>query len=192
MKFLISPGHGRHKPGKRSPHIPPGIYEWEFNRTIADWICQWGVLDCENISPGPMLPTLDQRVQYVNRRAEELDGDVALVCIHANAMPRRDRGPDGWQTKASGPRIHVAKRASVKSVDLAVNINHQMTAVGTWPTSIKRTNLSMLSRTTCPAVYVECGFMDHEGDARFMASTAGQFAISTQIYSGMVEFANLQ
>jgi N-acetylmuramoyl-L-alanine amidase len=72
MKWILDPGHGGMAfghymtPGKRSPQVPPGIYEGEFNRAIANSVHDGNYLETIVTNPGPINISLKKRVSFVN------------------------------------------------------------------------------------------------------------------------------
>ena len=110
IKFLLDPGHGgvafSHylTPGKRSPEVPPGIFEGEFNRAVCGYLNNGEKF--LSIVPGPIQVPLESRVGFVNKLAKLEDikdfelknyvkiGIVALIIgvliIAAGILPIQD------------------------------------------------------------------------------------------------------
>jgi N-acetylmuramoyl-L-alanine amidase len=188
MKFLLDPGHGGVAfghyltPGKRSPEVPPGIYEGEFNRAVC------GYLHNEekflNIVPGPIRVPLQDRVDFVNGIAEH--ENVALISVHANAA-----GDGNQWNKANGFTIFTSKDSLTESRILARCIHKEFfESFGDTIKSrgIKQENFTVLKRSHCPAVLVECGFMTNKSDVAFLASGSGQRAIAAAIYGACAAY----
>jgi N-acetylmuramoyl-L-alanine amidase len=182
MKYIIDSGHGERTPGKRSPEIGEGIgiYEWEFNREVAETLC-W-LLDSSaiNLTPGPIWTSLDDRVDYINWRAKK--EEVALVSIHANAAPG-----SGW-SNANGLVVFHSRKASKASKNMAASVERSM-RVGLngklRSRGIKQANHKITTKTACPAILVECGFMTNRKDAAYMASENGRDEIAAMIAEGV-------
>lgn len=51
---------------------------------------------------------------------------------------------------------------------------------------VRRNNLMVLTRTNCPAVLVECGFISHPGDAKILSLEPGK--IAQAITQGIVSY----
>jgi len=177
IKWILDPGHGGMAfghyvtPGKRSPEVPPGIYEGEWNRDVIDDICliNYGSptpLSFEVTAPGPLHVSLTERVEFVNDLPFKAR-DMALISIHANAAPGK-----GWQ-KASGSRLFLSKRASGGSERLAAILTGQIRGNKQIPYGhrpLRYVNHTITTRVKCPAVLVECGFMTHKADATWLAT----------------------
>ncbi|MCP4604511.1 MAG: N-acetylmuramoyl-L-alanine amidase [Proteobacteria bacterium] len=186
-KLVIDAGHagvafGHYlQAGKQSPQVPPGIYEGEFNRQIARGIFYRSTLPTEMLNPGPVPISLKYRVNYVNKLHKEEPG-LILLSIHANAASN-----SGWQTRRKGAVIFTAKNASKKSLSIAhridnrLDIQSQVSQYGIWESITKRENFRMINKTTCPAVLIECGFMDNKTDVERLTSKDGQEALITAI-----------
>jgi len=206
MIWLLDAGHGGMAlgeyltPGKRSPDVRggEGIYEGEFNREICFRIQQLCQLSEEHriimINPGPInIPLIRKkgqggqcRVEFVNDLCNRFDREqVALISIHANAA-----GKSGWGP-ANGFVIFTAKNASKSSKMLSSIIASRMAKI---PGLNRRlggqlqANFTIIHKTSCPAILVECGFMTNIDDARLMASDDGINQIAMEIYNGMLEY----
>ena len=188
IKFLLDPGHGgvafSHylTPGKRSPEVPPGIFEGEFNRAVCGYLNNGEKF--LSIVPGPIQVPLESRVGFVNKLAK-LE-DVALVSVHANAAG------DGKQwNAANGFTIFTSKNASKKSELLARCLESEFDDhFGGIIKSrgIKTANFTIIKQSKCPAVLVECGFMTHKSDVAFLSSGSGQRAIAAAIYAACAAY----
>lgn len=183
-KFLLDPGHegmafGLYlRQGKQSPQVPPGIYEGEFNRKVCALIESFDPGKYLSIAPGPVNIPLKDRIDFINE-LNEVEPCVS-ISIHANAADEL-----GW-SDARGFRVFHSSNASDTSKRLAKLTHESLEArLGRIipPRSIKTENLSMVYKTDCPAIYVECAFMTNEKEARFMASAWGQTKIAMAIYS---------
>ena len=189
--WIIDPGHEGMSPGglylrqgKQSPSVPPGIYEGEFNRAVAFHLqgkCNESKIPSVITAPGAINVSLQQRVGYANK-LHAVTGDCVFLSIHANASSR-----SGWG-KPHGYTILHAPRGSKASRDLAERINRSMRATTTASRGVRTARFTVLTKTSCPAVLVECGFMDNIGDAQYMASGEGRYEIATAIWRAMVEF----
>lgn len=163
-------GHYDMYPGKRSPEVPPGIYEGVFNREVCYWIDRYlenTNICCKIINPGPMRISSRTKVDFVNRIAR-LE-DVLFIEIHANASPKK-----GW-SNANGFRVFCATNASLTSKILMKNIKRTMEnaldrKIDKRLGGIGTKKLITLTKTTCPAVLVECGFMTNKTDAEWLNS----------------------
>lgn len=90
--------------------------------------------------------------------ANEAEADL-FVSIHRNAMP--------IPGSASGIQSLVFENTGVPAM-LAKNINRELTQLGFQDLGIiERPGLVVLRRTKMPAVLVEAGFIDNEGDNEF-------------------------
>ena len=164
LKKLFDPGHGGIAfghyltPGKRSPEVPPGIFEGEYNRIICDLMAEHDP-DCLNIAPGPINVPLKARVSFVNRLSH-LERCV-LLSIHCNAA-----GSSGWDS-ANGFTVFVSHHASQDSKRLAAHVaerleHHLYGFIAPRKPVIKQVNHTITTATRCPAVLIELGFMTNK------------------------------
>lgn len=173
MKILIDNGHGSNTPGKCSPDRR--LLEWEFNRDVASRLLallKGKGMDALRIVTEDHDVPLATRSRVVNSYARQ--GPCLLVSIHADAA-----GCDSkWHT-ARGLSAHVDPAASRKARDLARWVvdmgrkaglagNRAVPTCGYWTAAKPR--LHILHRTSCPAVLVECGFMDNKEDCAMLLS----------------------
>jgi len=194
MKFLLDPGHGGLAfghyltPGKRSPEIPPGIYEGAFNRRICRIVefraQEYKQLDALSIAPGPANIPLKARVSFVNQLYRR-EKNLALISVHCNAAAAR-----GWST-ANGFTIFISRRASDKSKELA-QILHERYAdiVPIRSRGIKQKNFTMIHKTKCPAVLLEMGFMINRREVIKLQLQATQEKIVSAILAAMSEYTD--
>ena len=169
IKWLLDPGHGIDTPGKRSPFIPPGIREYEFNRAIATWIYYWLVDDSEIIVNQKKSVSLKERCLRANvlhRMAQEKSQIAFMVSIHANAA-----GNGKTWNKARGTTVFVAPRADNLSIQFANTVGPLIAeALGTRWRGVKKASFKVLRGTDCPSVLIEYGFMTNKEEAIKLAS----------------------
>lgn len=186
--WLLDPGHGIDTKGKRSPFIPPGVREYEFNRDIMRRIMRE--------SPGDVLPLVSAEESLPLRErvlfAELLAGDnlpiskTFLVSIHANAA-----GNGREWTDAKGSCVFVAKNCSEESARFAGLLAPMLSeALETRDRGVKRKNLYMVRRPSMPAVLAECGFMTNEGEATKLADPEQRAMIAAAFIQAMIRFEN--
>lgn len=180
--YIIDSGHsgvafGRfyRTPGKRSPEVPPGIYEGEFNRDVAEHVVRilkgHYCVPAEHLTPGPLWTTLTERITYINWLTNKLKKEgntAAVVSIHANAD-----GNKNW-TDTNFARMFHAKNASRESIQMARGMTKAFRNYIGYPTRDPRiVGFTMLTKTVCPAILIECGHMTHKPTAERMATSTG-------------------
>ncbi len=98
--FLISPGHGKNTPGKRSPDGK--LLEWAFNRRLVDRIVKY----CDELDiPVTVLDYEETDVPLKERvaKANKYWKNCCYISIHGNAA-----GNGKWMT-ARGWSIYTSK-----------------------------------------------------------------------------------
>ena len=191
---IIDNGHGTETPGKCSPD--GRVKEWEVNRDLARRLAEaleaWGVRTALLV-PGDSDTPLNQRVRDANALARKAGGadSALLVSVHCNAA-----AADGkWHT-ARGFASYVGLNASKKSKELASDIT---TAVERAGYKVRRPtpgqgwwtqNLAVCRDTVCPAVLLECFFMDNKADAELLLSSTVRAAVAEAIARAIPKWAS--
>jgi len=192
MKLLLDAGHGGVAwgqyltAGKRSPQVPPGIYEGEFNRQIC-WqlflALRGAGVDCLILNPGLINISLSERIKYINR-LNVLVPDLHVLSIHANAS-----GND-WD-EANGAVVFVSGNCSDESLALATilhNSVNKFSDIKMRYAEVLSRDFSILSVTNCPAVLLECGFMTNKNDTEILNSASGQSRIVYAIWDAIMTY----
>lgn len=161
--FILDPGHGKGTPGKRSPEIPPGFYEWKFVREIVYLIKEaaeksddkkWIVESIVDYQFNKDLSLkLIHRCDIANGIATNSKEQCYFVSIHTNAA-----GNKGWYD-VNGTTAFTCKNASEKSEKLASVLTKNISEItGLKNRGTKNKNFYVLKHTTCPAVLIEVLF----------------------------------
>jgi len=171
--------HGEYpRKDKRSPEVPPGIFEGAFNRTtaggITDKLLEDGIT-CQFVNPGPMNSPHKSIIGYVNDTARRSNRPLALIEVHANSDDVQHYDERGWfdengQDIETGFVVFVSERASRTSLKLAHAIDAAVRAEGYKIPSrgVKSANFNIITKTVCPAVLIECGFMSNRSDVALL------------------------
>lgn len=163
-KILIDAGHGGVfcewycTAGKRSPEIPPGIYEGDFNRLVAGLLAarlrNMGI-DAAFLNPGPMDVPESAKASYGRQAVKQFGPNSVLwLSLHCNASPR-----PGWDDDTVGATAFV-KRNDERSVLFAGDILKawgNATGIGT-TRGVQRRGFNILSGAPVAAL-LEMGFM---------------------------------
>ena len=182
--WILDPGHGENTPGKRSPEVPPGVLEYEFNRAIANRV----VAMCPDLevlvtNPGPADMGKRQRTDFANYKQEEL-GNVVFISIHGNAS-----GKGGSWESAKGAVAFIHKKNKRGKVLAGAIMEAFETTVLETKRGIKTSGFEVLKRTLgIPAALIECGFMTNLGDAVVMASPEGRDMIAEAFVKAIRHF----
>lgn len=197
--ITIDYGHGAETPGKRYTFDDANgrlvVREWELNRRIAartiGRLLDAGVpvLDAvaghawlESPPEWDALPRADvplrDRIAYANEHPRAL-----LLSIHCDAYGHSHVGP-GYPYR--GSTLHVAPDASPAAREAAWAIvealehHYEREPMQVRPDPVRRSRFAVLTRTTDPAVLLECGFMTNRLDAEWL-STRGPEVISAAL-----------
>ena len=185
--WILDPGHGGTgpggeylTPGKRSPLIPPGIYEGEFNRNICKKVDELCVnYDTTITNPGPVNAGLRARTKYARGLHKER-GNCIFMSIHANAAGNGR----AWYPSAHGAVVfHHPRDERGKELASWVLEHFDVHTLLSTERGIKTSRFSVLSGTRAmPSILVECGFMTELNDARYIASESGRNDIAQAIF----------
>jgi N-acetylmuramoyl-L-alanine amidase len=181
--FLLKSGHGIDTPGKRSPSVPPGILEYEFNQDMVSRIIQaapW--LEIIHLNPEAEHITLKETVRRANN-CHRLNPDCVFIAIHANASPI-----PGWSS-ANGAGVFVSTTASYRAAKLARALVDAITEAGEFESrGVRGKDLYVLKYTSMPAVLVENGFMTNRTDATKLASDYWRDRLAHAYVEAMLEY----
>lgn len=168
--FLLNSGHGADTVGKRSPFVPPGIIEYEFNKSIVEKIIV--MAESENIAVEYLNPEINSvPLKEIVKRANDFyskNSDCIFISVHANAAPG---GEKCWVNNASGVTVFVAKDSSNYEYLFASLIADAVSKHGSLKNrGVKKKNLYVVRKVKAPAVLVENGFMTNYGEAIKLAT----------------------
>jgi len=154
--------------GKRSPEIPPGFYEGDWNREVCDLVVKMSGNDPNIVflNPGPIGKSLWARRLDVNR-LYNLEPGCVLLSVHANASGntlewRKSTGTTAFIKNSPWKR----SRINLESENFANELLSIMcNSTGLRNRGVKRANLAM-TRVECPSVLLETLFMDNLADIK--------------------------
>lgn len=178
-QILISPGHGKNTPGKRSPD--GSLLEWEFNRKLTAKIAEG--LDKAKIpyillDMGATDVTLQGRVA----RANTFGKNCLYLSIHGNAAGNgkqwmKARGFSAFTSKGMTKSDEMCEIFMRKAAEILPEVG---ASVRRW--SSKKwgweENFYVLKNTIMPAVLTESLFYDNQEDIEIMKSEEGIEALA--------------
>ena len=197
ITWLLDPGHGGMSidhngeynlyltKGKRSPTVPPGIYEGEFNHNISERVYVIGKkrgLKIQRLAVGPVDIPLKSRIKHANEMHKVL-GNCFYLSIHANASPKK-----AW-SDAHGP-VFFHHPNSKQGAVFASILNHAIWSnVYEYTRGLKTSRwMKVLRSTKMPACLAELGFMTNKLEAQFMSTDIGRDLIAHEICISMMAF----
>lgn len=191
MLIGIDNGHGIGCPNGS----PDGrLKEWSWAREIASEVyAQLKSLgyDVTMITPEQRNVPINTRVARVNKLCHLYgEENVLVVSIHADAQGNGSRWRDAY-----GWSAHVADTASAKSRQLANCLFDVAMAEGRlvrkptqWQKYWERNDVGILTRTLCPAVLTESGFMTNAEECEWLLSDEGKRTAARIHVDGIVRF----
>ena len=197
MKILIDNGHGIQTKGKRSPDGT--LLEYSYTRDLAREvvkILQSRGYDSELLVPEDDDIPLSERVRRTNAHCQALGkSNVILISLHLNAA-----GDGTKWMNATGWSCYTCKgqTESDRLADCLYKAAEQILKSQTIRTDYARDgdpdweeNFYILRHSLCPAVLVECFFMDNKNDQKYLLSNSGRESIIDIIVCGVLYFTNL-
>ncbi|WP_026572511.1 N-acetylmuramoyl-L-alanine amidase [Bacillus sp. UNC438CL73TsuS30] len=184
FKITLSPGHGLHTPGKRTPD---GMHEWEFNAAVVtkmiDLFSHYKDVAVKRLDDptGKNDIPLETRAKASNNWNADYHLDV-----HANAAGDTWSDAHGIETFSfglSGKSFEIAKvlqKALVNGTGLA----DRGVKNGDW--------LYMVRTTKAPANLVECGFMSNKNEAALLKSDAYREKIANTLVNAIAGYFKLE
>lgn len=165
--FLLDNGHGGmingvyQTAGKRSPEVPPGVYEGVANRNIVNRLidyCEDNRISYVNLVPEQEDVSLGERVRRANN-IQSIYGNTVYVSIHCNAAG------SGWNS-ANGIETFYRSANSNKMAEIFQQCLIEET--GRRDRGAKEANFYVLRKTTMPAILSENGFMTNREEAMLL------------------------
>lgn len=186
IRVVIDPGHGGNDPGKVSAD---GVLEKDLNLQIAfklkerlDSLGIESILlrteDCNLATEGA---TNKKNSDMKNRVAKinEVEPDI-LISIHQNSFS---------DPEVRGPQVFYYD-ASRKSEEYALLLQEKLNAIN--PECARKAKcdneLYILSKSICPAVIVECGFLSSPEDVAILTSDSYQYELADSIAACVKEW----
>lgn len=182
VKIALDAGHGLNTPGKQTPD---GIKEWTLNDKVRDKVVYFlKDYDVEFVYPDNDEGLVDEGL--TNRRGMYVNAHVdAAVSIHHNAY-------EGKWGKATGVEVYTDRNPTAADTKLANAIYTRLVKnTGLKGRGVKKTNWTVITQNSVPAVLVEGGFMDNKSDHAFITSANGQTAYAKAVADGLIEFLGL-
>lgn len=179
MKIGINPEHYQYTKGKRSPSIPPGIYEWEFNMRVAmlmsEMLQEAGHEVVRTIEMGAK-----ESVSLTERRRILMGCDLSIT-IAANAAD-----DSGWSSANGFCVFHKAMGESL-AVHIAKAYSKQIPEIKPRFGGTKRRPYAVIPYSS-PSALIECGFMTNRTEAAFLAAHENQRRIARANSDGMLAY----
>lgn len=174
-RVLLSPGHYKSTPGKRSPD--KSFYEWNFNRRLVNRIAD--KLDNEGIEY-ILLDMEEDNVESLSRRAAEANKygkNCLYISIHSNAAGNGSkwmtaRGWTCYTSKGETKADPVAEIFMQEADKLLPSIGCKTRKYSQKKYS-REENFTVLVKTIMPAVLTESLFYDNKEDLKVLQSEEG-------------------
>lgn len=179
---ILDNGHGVDTSGKRSPEWEHGVLmEYSFNRDIVKRIAE--ILDATGVPYHILVPenhdvSLSDRVKRANEIYKH-DKSVFLISVHANAG-----GGIGYELFTSVGNTTSDKYAKIIYDEVNGSFKEWRMR------GIKEENFYILKKTSCPAVLVECGFMDNKEDYKRLNSDEFKNRLAVAHANAIIKICN--
>ncbi|WP_207510701.1 N-acetylmuramoyl-L-alanine amidase [Longitalea luteola] len=116
--------------------------------------------------------------------AEKIKPDMYIsIHISHSDKPNGDAGSgfEVWVSNKENERTNQSKQ-------LGTALAQELSKIYTTDMTLKQRtkNIWVLEQTPCPAVLIECGFIDNEKDLAFISNTSNQEAVAKKILEGIV------
>lgn len=177
--IMIDPGHGGQQPGAASG---TGLYERDFTYKIS--------LELKKLLEADGAVVLFTRDNSANvpeieeRRIDtyKMNPDM-FISIHCDSSPSgKTQGTSVYYYKNySGPLAYSIAKKLPSAIKTDTGYDMKNRGAHFYPFLVARVE-------TCPAVLVECGFINNPSDFRIINSASGRRAIARGIYDGIVAY----
>ena len=173
-KIILSPGHGKETPGKRSPD--GSLLEWKFNRRLVAKIAE-GLAE-EHI-PYVLLDTGATDVSLSGRaaRANTFGKNCLYISVHGNAAGNgkdwnRARGWEAFTSKGTTKSDEMCEIFYKKAEEILVPLGCKIRKASAKKAG-KEENFTVLVKTIMPAILTENLFYTNLDDIEIMKSEEG-------------------
>ena len=194
VTVMIDAGHGGSDPGAAS--LDGKVKEKDLALQISKKIQQLAAGYNVNVVmtrtddnlPGGTTDIKDG-LKARTKMAEEIKPAMYIsihVSLTGESTPTNRTGFEIFVPNDTTQRVNQSKQ-------LGATINQELgTLYATNQTLKQRTdqNIWVLQRTPCPAVLIECGFIDSEKDVAFFSNSSNQEAVAKKILQGIVNYSN--
>ena len=191
LTVVIDAGHGGNDPGAQAG----GKMEKDINLAIAR--------DVERLSAGypvhillsrdvDSLVPIRGRVQFCDENKADL-----FVSLHTNVTTGIPIGQHGQLTASNGKPYGIEAYVSSRnrfydsSIVLGSVLLHHLQEV--YPSEHvlreQKRGITVLATPDCPAVLIECGFLDQPADAKFMSQSTSQEKVAREILLALSDYA---
>lgn len=196
MHIILDNGHGLKTPGKRSPDgtLIEAIYTRQLVKDLALELEKHGHT-VHILVPEPEDIPLNVRVKRINAicRAKGIENTI-IISIHLNAAGDGSKwmNATGWSCytcKGQTESDHLAdclyKAAEQILKNQVIRTDYARDGDPDW-----EEDFYILRHSLCPAVLVECFFMDNKNDQKYLLSNSGRESIIDIIVCGVLSFTN--
>ncbi len=192
---ILDNGHGGmingfyQTPGKRSPDWDLGIlYEGAFNRWIVNSLIErldYYRKPYYHVSPELEDVSLRTRVERANEiYLRNNRRNTYFLSVHANAG-----GGTGWEIFTSPGETQSDEIAAnfIREFQEEFPVTFHKGRYGPGNELDKEAKFYVLTRTHCPAILVECGFMDHPEDYKKLWDKGFREDIVDALFEGIID-----
>ena len=196
MHIILDNGHGLNTPGKRSPDgtLIEAIYTRQLVKDLALEHEKHGHTVHILVPESEDIP-LNIRVKRIHAicRAEGVENTI-LISFHLNAAGDGTKwmNATGWscftckgQTESDRLADCLCKAAEQILKNQVVRSDYARDGDPDW-----EENFYILRHSLCPAVLVECFFMDNKKDQKYLQSNSGHESIINTIILGISLYLN--
>lgn len=184
MRICIDPGHHVSVKGKRSPQVPPGIIEWEFNMSVA--MCLESILIGDGHDAFRTMQISEPTNKPLSTRRSMANGCDAFVSIHANSAAE-----SGW-SNARGFVVFYKPVGEALAVKIAASYQKEIPEIRPRFGGIKDGIRLGVIPSGVPGVLIETGFMTNKTEAAFLADPENQKRIARAIADGVLAYLKMK
>ena len=188
MKVVLDPGHGG---GYGRPVLAPGVQEhlqaMQFGTCLRDKLTALGATVVMTRETNDISPDLYDRADY----ARNSDTDL-FISIHTNAANGMARGMSTFYYNLYSQRVaKLLQDYGSKTYKTFTGSDKYTTSSGSSYSFNRGTSWSPLNVTRladCPAVLIECGFLDNAQDRELLTDTKFQQAFCDNLVEAIQEY----
>lgn len=164
-KLFLSAGHNNSDPGASNPHNPKW-FEFKINKALCDRIYTT-INDTITVDYISDELSLGQTVDYINKNSTK--DDFAIEFHQNSAENQSAKGTEIFYFSSSVDRPKQAKAFLDKFLEKHPYFKNR---------GVKNTSLYFTSKTKCPALLFETGFLSNKDDSDYIVTNLDSIAKS--------------
>ncbi|MFC0776209.1 N-acetylmuramoyl-L-alanine amidase [Terrimonas alba] len=192
ITVVVDAGHGGNDPGAKSPDekYKEAQLSLELAKAVKAVASEYNITVVLTREDDKFPGAVHDKNEALRKRVAlttEMKAD-AFISLHLSATPEKN------QNKYSGFEAYISKnREATEDKILASAILQNLSSLYKTRTEARirnQTGIYVLDQSSCPAILLECGFINNPEDIKFVTDKTNQEKIARSILEGIVKYKN--